>query len=415
MRKHVHLSVIATSILIIITSAISEISLHLAAKIFPRVDAFLFPASFEWLISDSDLIYRGNPLAPDNDANGFRNANIPSKAEIVAIGDSHTYGWGVHSDEAWPHELQKFTSCRVYNMGSNGVGPLQYAILAERAMHFEPRVLLIGIYFGNDFVDNWDMYIQHRDNYPVPENLLQPAIELEQKAPLERDLAMAANFLHWGAETSGRGKNIAWYKHSAVWSFGQAIKNKLLNEQETGMPSVLSGDFNTAVASLTARQLEYASIFDGEGWRTILTSRYREAAENDDDPRIRVGYWLTEWAVQRINNLARQNGIRSIFVLLPTKESVFAAKVRDTAEHKYFEKLITEEAHYRQRLIHFMQNLNSSYVDLTPLLRTSAIQPYFDNANSHPNAVGHKIIAARLAEELHAPCYQDNVDVVRHK
>ena len=398
MRKHVHLSVIATSILIIITSAISEISLHLAAKIFPRVDAFLFPANIEWLISDSDLIYRGNPLAPDNDANGFRNANIPSKAEIVAIGDSHTYGWGVHSDEAWPHELQKFTSCRVYNMGSNGVGPLQYAILAERAMHFEPRVLLIGIYFGNDFVDNWDMYIQHRDNYPVPENLLQPAIELEQKAPLERDLAMAANFLHWGAETSGRGKNIAWYKHSAVWSFGQAIKNKLLNEQETGMPSVLSGDFNTAVASLTARQLEYASIFDGEGWRTILTSRYREAVENDDDPRIRVGYWLTEWAVQRINNLARQNGIRSIFVLLPTKESVFAAKVRDTAEHKYFEKLITEEAHYRQRLIHFMQNLNSSYVDLTPLLRTSAMQPYFDNANGHPNAVGHKIIAARLVE-----------------
>jgi hypothetical protein len=78
------------------TSAISEISLHLAAKIFPRVDAFLFPASFKWLISDSDLIYRGNPLAPGNDANGFRNANIPSKAEIVAIGDSHTYGAVVH-------------------------------------------------------------------------------------------------------------------------------------------------------------------------------------------------------------------------------------------------------------------------------------------------------------------------------
>ena len=401
MRKHVHLSVIATSILIIITSAISEISLHLAAKIFPRVDAFLFPASFEWLISDSDLIYRGNPLAPDNDANGFRNANIPSKAEIVAIGDSHTYGWGVHSDEAWPHELQKFTSCRVYNMGSNGVGPLQYAILAERAMHFEPRVLLIGIYFGNDFFDNWEMYIRHRDNYPVPESLLQPAIELEQKTPLARDVK---EFFGWVGQPSGRSNNLVWSmgeffsKHSAVWGFGQAIKNKLLNEQETGLPSVLSGNFNTAVASLTARQLEYASIFDGEGWRTILTSRYREAVENDDDPRIRVGYWLTEWAVQRINNLARQNGIRSIFVLLPTKESVFAAKVRDTAEHRYFEKLITEEAHYRQRLIHFMQNLNSSYVDLTPLLRTSAIQPYFDNANGHPNAVGHKIIAARLVE-----------------
>jgi hypothetical protein len=119
MRKHLHLTVIATAISIIITWALLEISLHLAAKIFPRVDALLFPASFEWLISDSDLTYRGNPLAPGNDANGFRNANIPSKAEIVAIGDSHTYGWGVHSDEAWPHELQKFTSCRV--RGPNAV------------------------------------------------------------------------------------------------------------------------------------------------------------------------------------------------------------------------------------------------------------------------------------------------------
>jgi len=73
--------------------------------------------------------------------------------------------------------------------------------------------------------------------------------------------------------------------------------------------AVLSDDFRTAVAALTPKQLEYASIFDGTDWKTILTSRYREAVENIDDPRIKVGVWLTQWAIHNIDRLAKHNDI----------------------------------------------------------------------------------------------------------
>ena len=186
------------------------------------------------------------------------------------------------------------------------------------------------------------------------------------------------------------------HQHSALWGFGGAIKNRLLGK----LPTVLDIEFEDAVSALTSKQLQYASIFEGSSWKTIFTSRYREAVEDDDDPRIRVGYWLTQWAVGRINDLTEQRGIRSIFVLLPTKESVFASQVRSTGEHSYFEKLTEEENLHRGRLIQFMEQMNISFVDVRPVLETSIPQPYFANADGHPNSVGHNVIAARLSNEI---------------
>src|SRR5262249_5584494 len=151
--------------------------------------------------------------------------------------------------------------------------------------------------------------------------------------------------------------------------------------------SVLSKDFETAVAALTPRQLEYASIFEGADWRTILTSRYREAVADHYAPSIRARYWVTEWAVEHDYDMGKQNGAGAIFVLLPTKESVFASKVQDRNAHKYYEKLITEEDLHRKRLIQFMERAHIRYVDMTSSLRSSAEQPYFENADGHPNVI----------------------------
>jgi hypothetical protein len=400
------IAAVALGVLIVVTTFILEISLQLAAWTFPQVGMILLPSSYasniEQNIPDDNLIVRGNPQFPDHDKNGFRNRIIPTKADIVTIGDSHTYGQTVEYEDAWPRVLASLTSCRVYNMAVSAGGPLQYAILAEEAIRFAPRFILVGIYFGNDFSDNWDMYLRHPNKYPIPESLLQPAIEAERKAPLSEKIE---DFFR-GQVEEAMGQvgdaNSAWSlrfflsQHSALWGFGRAIKNSLAPRP----PSVLNTEFKPAISALTQRQLEYASIFEGTSWKTIFTSRYREAAENDDDPRIRVGYWLTEWAVSRINDLAKKSGIRSFFVLLPTKESVFASKVRDMSEHNYLEKLTREENLYRNRLIQFMEEMSIDFVDMRPVLEKSVAQPYFENADGHPNPVGHRIIATRLLKEI---------------
>ena len=51
-----------------------------------------------------------------HDAWGFRNKKVPETAEIVALGDSHTYGNCAKRNEAWPAVLQRLTGQQVYNL-----------------------------------------------------------------------------------------------------------------------------------------------------------------------------------------------------------------------------------------------------------------------------------------------------------
>jgi len=44
-----------------------------------------------------ELGSRGNPKFWEHDGNGFRNVAIPTQADVVAIGTSHTYGATVAS------------------------------------------------------------------------------------------------------------------------------------------------------------------------------------------------------------------------------------------------------------------------------------------------------------------------------
>jgi hypothetical protein len=58
-----------------------------------------------------------------------------------------------------------------------------------------------------------------------------------------------------------------------------------------------------------------------------------------------------------------------VFVLLPTKEAVFAEKVKDPGTHSYFSKIIDEEDRHRLDLIGYMNQHGISYVDAAPPLK----------------------------------------------
>jgi hypothetical protein len=271
-RRHFMLASAAASILIVFTVIILEIALHLAADAFPQVAIILNPsvpdAYVEAGLLDPELIYRGNPRYPEHDANGFRNGAIPDSADIVTIGDSQTYGSGVGFHQAWPRVLEKLSSCRIYNMAFGGYGPLQYSILTREAVRFRPRLIFVAIYFGNDFYNNWEMYLRNPKKYPVPENLLEPALEQERSMPLSRD---AEDFFRMGQadstesspenSTATRTEGFRSLRHflgsmryflsrnSSLWGFGRAIKNRFFVTQET----VLSNEFETAVAQPIAK------------------------------------------------------------------------------------------------------------------------------------------------------------------
>src|SRR5262245_54826934 len=78
------------------------------------------------LVENPALGLRTAPNTTGHDALGFRNAEVPQRAAVVAIGDSMTYGDGVTYDSTWPRFLGNLLNEPIYNMSMGGYGPLQY-------------------------------------------------------------------------------------------------------------------------------------------------------------------------------------------------------------------------------------------------------------------------------------------------
>ncbi|MEW6076371.1 MAG: hypothetical protein AB1724_01020 [Thermodesulfobacteriota bacterium] len=73
--------------------------------------------------------------------------NMDDRGQVVVIGDSLTYGYGLSDEETWPWLLQQRTPCtRVLNYGTPGYGTYQCLLTLERILPelSSPRIVLYG-------------------------------------------------------------------------------------------------------------------------------------------------------------------------------------------------------------------------------------------------------------------------------
>lgn len=99
---------------------------------------------------DPDLGYRVSKDFHEADTNGFR--NLPGASyEIMAIGDSHTYGNNVSSDDSWPAVLERNTNHHVYNFGVGSYGIFAYHAILKTYRKPETKAAIIALYPRNDF------------------------------------------------------------------------------------------------------------------------------------------------------------------------------------------------------------------------------------------------------------------------
>src|SRR5262249_46961898 len=109
------------------------------------------------LVSDEILRHKVEPNTGGHDAWGFRNKFVPMQADIVAIGDSLTYGISATAANSWPAVLGRTTNRTVYNLSLGGYGPADYDyLLEEKATRLMPSYVITGFYFGNDIADAFE-------------------------------------------------------------------------------------------------------------------------------------------------------------------------------------------------------------------------------------------------------------------
>lgn len=385
------------------TLLLAEGLLQVLALRSNAINALLSPPNaVSPFVPDSSLGGRGNPRWYDHDKRGFRNPLALDHAEVVMLGDSHTYGTGVESDQTWPALVGAFGTV-TYNMGFSGWAPSQGYLLLGQVLELQPEVVVYGLYFGNDFVDVY----AHAAARPELRRFIPPALadtsaQLERIKPIREQAQALFNLRDTTRAQVPAGA--VWEirrllsTHSRLYGLVRTLRTTLRGEADR--PALLSRDLDQSLARLSEDQRRLVLPYRGPEWKTLLTPSYRNLVLDDHDPRIRAGVGASKEMLAAMDSVCRSRGVRFLVVLLPTKESVFSPRIPRSERSAALDSLVRNEARVHDELIAWMRQRNLAFLDVLPDLRSSAVQPYFMDADGHPDAVGHRVIARAVYRAL---------------
>jgi lysophospholipase L1-like esterase len=286
------------------------------------------------------------------DGHGFRNPwPWPEKVEIVALGDSVTFGQTVKDEEAWPALLARsLPQSRVINLGLIGAGLQQYLRVYETfGVKLRPKLVLVGLFIRNDFwddglFDEWQAS-GAGGNYMFWRDGGEPRKKGEDLIADVKDSLRASYSFIWLRHV--RNTLRGWLL-STIKTFRCADGSQLV---------LLPGDFIEKTLGATPERREF---------------------------QVALG------ALKRIHAIAAENGARMLVILQPSKEEVYlpllGAAILDAA------------GPLRQAL----ERSGIDYLDLTPGFRERARteEKLFQEVDGHPNARGYALIAELVHAHL---------------
>jgi len=328
------------------------------------------------------------------DANGFRNEAIPDRVDIVAIGDSQTWGINARRAQAWPQMLARLSGQSTYNMGLGGNGPVEYWVLTDKALRLSPKVVVIGLYFGNDI---WDAYytVYHHDTYPFLRNN-QVDNELLRDTVLPQVIDVEGEQKEHGT----------WLERSIFANFGHELNLRSVAFRLLWRSWVTLSDsqYKSAEAWAQANPDEGA-IYKQGGTNYILEPGYRLPALDLDNPVIVEGLRITKQMLLFIQNKTNAADANLILLLIPTQEMVYADVIETSNGYlsPTYNRLVQMETRIRTEIISLCDEKGIHYVDALPALiealrRGEVIYPRY--INGHPRAEGYSVIASTLNEAL---------------
>jgi len=350
-------------------------------------------AAGDQLIMDPVLGRKLAPYTLGHDSNGFRNDAVPQHVEIVAVGDSQT--WGVNADRegAWPQQLSKISGHSVYNMGLNGSGPVQYHVLTSQALRLSPKLIVVGLYFGNDIYNAYEMAYQ---------NELYRSL---RNSDASDDLKVDTIAIKYEAIRNELLQYDGVFERSAGWGFwlrGHSAIGRLLN-RAGWWPGFK--DVNHEIhKSWALAHPDHGVICEDPGVETVFSIASRLMGQDLDEPRIVEGLRITRDLLALMKTEVDVNQAKLMVVLIPTKETVYATNRSQTmGQNQTYEKLFRMETRIRSEIIATCRGKHMECVDVLPDLSKAlgrGEQIYPTTTESHPTARGYSIIAATVNENL---------------
>jgi hypothetical protein len=312
---------------------------------------------------------------------GFRNRKVPATADIVAVGDSHTYGNTARMVDAWPYVLGRLSGRQIYNMGLGGYGPNQYFYLSKtKALGLKPKMIIWGLYMGDDF-----------------ENAFSITYGLDYWASLRKLPPQKVEANIWEIRPPSWHRDVRnWLsRHSVIYqiAFHSGFGGKVQGEYQIKNAAQLYPGLAT---SLIVPEKNIMEAFRPKGVLFGL---------DQENPNVREGMRITFELLRQMNEICQQDHIQFVVVVIPTKETVFAEYLEHNSKvplDDVIDKLILNERLAREQTFKFLTDSNIPYVDPLPALKSSVgLGLYAHTAGDmHPGKNGYRVIAEAVSERL---------------
>ena len=278
------------------------------------------------------------------DEHGFRNPSPwPSRADVVVVGDSIVFGFGVADDSVWTRLLaDRLPNHRLINLGLPGAAPQQFTRFYERfGIALNPDLLLFSLFPGNDLTD-----------------------------------AMA--FEEWSAAGSpGNYDQWRFFRGKLPHAAGGLIRRSYLHALVRETMKEFQTPFSGRTISLSG------------GGRVLLTPRTLFRVAESAKPGHRE-FDLVLGAVELAKKLTHEHSTELLVVLFPSKEEVHLPLLGEPSP-SLMEPFAVE-----------LGRRGIPYLDLTPYFQERARlgESLFFEIDGHPNEAGNRLTAEVVYDRL---------------
>jgi hypothetical protein len=324
----------------------AQLRLHWAAMQETRIDSGGSSAT-----SSTTKVQAGEAsFTYSTDMHGYRNTMPwPAQADIVGVGDSFVFGFGVNDDQTWMRLLADgLPGSRVINLALPGLGPQQYLqAYQEFGDALKPKLLLFGLFPGNDVVDAKRFDQQLRAGKPGSDSGWRSSGGLPPS--------------DGGAQVKDR---LAWLRKSYLLKF--------------------VGSLNDAVSPFSGHTMDC-----GNGGRLRLVPELYAERANMAHPG-NPSFELVMDTIEQARVLTHEQGTELLVLLFPTKEEVYLP-----VSGKRVPALLEP---FRAEL----ETRGIPHLDVTPFFQEEARRGecVFFEVDGHPNVRGEQLIARVVGDTL---------------